>query len=216
MGVVHPNPPHAGWWHNSTMPKIIGATIAEHREVTRARLFDALSLLMAERGFDAITLADIAAEAGVGRTAVYNHFADKEALLIAYIEHETEQYLELLAVDLSEASPLEQLRLYIRRQFQLKQFFHFAPGPALSQVVSPDTRVRMHRHVELVEAHLHRILRDAITAGLIPPQDVEAVAKLIHACITGRSAPGTEPERTRFVEATERFVLQGLGMRLPQ
>lgn len=88
------------------MPKIIGATIAEHREVTRTRLFDALAHLMATRGFDAITLADIATEAGVGRTAVYNHFADKEALLIEFIEHETTQYLGLLAADLgADASP---------------------------------------------------------------------------------------------------------------
>ncbi|MBN9374306.1 MAG: TetR family transcriptional regulator, partial [Cellulomonas sp.] len=58
------------------MPKIIGGSLREHREQTRRRLFDALSALMADHGFDTITLADIATTAGVGRTAVYNHFED--------------------------------------------------------------------------------------------------------------------------------------------
>jgi len=213
-GTWHGPPNHfrAGGGRISPMPKIIGATIAEHREVTRTRLFDALAHLMATRGFDAITLADIATEAGVGRTAVYNHFADKEALLIEFIEHETTQYLGLLAADLgADASPLEQLQLYIRRQFELKRFFHFAPGPVLTRVVSPDTAQRIHRHVELVEEHLQGILADAIAAGLIPDQDIHVACRLIHACVTGRPAPEREPERTHFIDGTERFLLRGLG-----
>ncbi len=194
------------------MPKIIGTTIAEHREVTRNRLFDALARLMSERGFDSITLADIAAEAGVGRTAVYNHVADKEALLIAFIEHETREYLALLSDDAgSTASPLDRLRLHIRRQFELKPHYHFAPGPVLTRVVSPDTARRIRRHVELVEEHLEGILTEAISAGLIPDQDVRSVSRLIHACVSGRPAPAQEPERSRFIDATEQFLLRGLG-----
>ncbi|HEY5555152.1 MAG TPA: helix-turn-helix domain-containing protein, partial [Cellulomonas sp.] len=67
------------------MPKIIGGSLHEHREQTRRRLFAALSALMADRGFDVITLADVAAAADIGRTAVYNHFPDKESLLVAFI-----------------------------------------------------------------------------------------------------------------------------------
>ena len=52
------------------MPKIMGGSLAEHRERTRTALFDALSRLMAARSFDKITLSDVAAHAGVGRTAV--------------------------------------------------------------------------------------------------------------------------------------------------
>ena len=73
-------------WDAVTMPKIIGGSLHEHREQTRQRLFTALSTLMSERGFDAISFADIAAAAGVGRTAVYNHFSDKEALLMGFIK----------------------------------------------------------------------------------------------------------------------------------
>ena len=102
------------------MPKIIGGSLREHREQTRRRLFDALSSLMADRGFDTITLADIATTAGVGRTAVYNHFADKEALLVAFIADETDRYATLLQRRLDEIDdPVEQLRQYVRAQVRL-------------------------------------------------------------------------------------------------
>ena len=70
------------------MPKILGSSLAEHRERTRTALFQALSELMSQRSFDKITLSDVANHAGVGRTAVYNHFVDKEDLLLAFMEHE--------------------------------------------------------------------------------------------------------------------------------
>jgi len=78
------------------MPKIIGGSLREHREQTRDKLFDALSSLMADQRFESITLADIATTAGVGRTAVYNHFADKETLLVEFVAHETHEYAAAL------------------------------------------------------------------------------------------------------------------------
>ena len=70
------------------MPKIIGKSLSEHREQVRARVFDVLRHQLYERGFDAITLASVAAEAKLGRTAIYNHFPDKESLLVAFVEDE--------------------------------------------------------------------------------------------------------------------------------
>ena len=48
---------------------------------TRERLVTAAHAAFLDVGFDAVTLADIAARAGVTPAAVYNHFADKAELL---------------------------------------------------------------------------------------------------------------------------------------
>lgn len=48
---------------------------------TRAALGDALTRLMIARGYDALSVADICAEADVGRSAFYLHFAGKDNLL---------------------------------------------------------------------------------------------------------------------------------------
>lgn len=194
------------------MPKIIGSTLAEHREQVRSRLFRALAQLMDTAGFDTLTMSDIAAEAGVGRTSVYNHFADKESLLLAYIEHETSTFLAQLREALATVTdPEERLRVYVRQQVQLKATYHLAPGPDLRSIVSRETLRRLREHVREVERLLREILTDGIEAGRLPDQDLDAVVPLVHACLTGRDVPREPHERQRALDATEDFVLRAVG-----
>ncbi|MCL1871619.1 MAG: TetR/AcrR family transcriptional regulator [Promicromonosporaceae bacterium] len=196
------------------MPKIIGKSLHEHRQMTRQRLFTALSALMAERGFDTITLADIAAEAGVGRTAVYNHFPDKEALLLGFITHETEEYAHRLERSLEGVTdPVEQLRTYIRQQAQLARMFHLAPGPDLRTVLSRPTLARLREHAEIVETILRRIITAGIAAGDFPEQDIDPTVQLVNACLSGRLIPEDPVARERAVRAAESFVLRAVGAR---
>jgi AcrR family transcriptional regulator len=56
---------------------------AEVAASQRARLERAFVELLAERGYGAITIGDLAGRAGVSRGAFYAHFKDKEACLLA-------------------------------------------------------------------------------------------------------------------------------------
>ena len=167
---------------------------------------------MADRGFDAITLADIAGAAGIGRTAVYNHFPDKESLLLAFITHETDQWVASLerALDGVE-DPVEQMRAYVRQQAQLKRVFHLAPGPELRSVLSPGTRARLREHAEPVEELLRRILRTGIATGVFTDQPLETTVVLVNACLSSRGVPDDGPGREAAIAATEAFVLRALG-----
>lgn len=194
------------------MPKIIGGSLSEHRQQTRRKLFAALTALMTDQGFDAITLADIAAAAGIGRTAVYNHFPDKESLLLAFILDETEQYVATLERSLQGVrDPVEQLRTYVRQQAQLKRVFHLAPGPDLRTVLSRGTQARLREHAVVVEAVLRRILTEGIAAGAFPDQAVDTTVPLVNACLSSRSVPDEGPERATAIAATETFVLRAVG-----
>ncbi|AEE44419.1 TetR/AcrR family transcriptional regulator [Cellulomonas fimi] len=198
------------------MPKIIGGSLHEHREQTRSKLFAALSALMAERGFDAITLAEIAQAAGVGRTAVYNHFPDKESLLLGFITHETEQYTATLQRSLDDIDdPVEQLRTYVRQQANLKRVYHVAPGPELRSVLSRGAQQRVREHVVLVEQILRRILAAGLEAGVFPEQDLDTTVPLVNACLSGRGVPEAGADRERAIEQTETFVLRAVGALTP-
>ncbi|QTE29431.1 TetR/AcrR family transcriptional regulator [Pengzhenrongella sicca] len=198
------------------MPKIIGGSLHEHRVRTRQQLFAALASLMAERGFDAITLADIAATAGIGRTAVYNHFADKESLLLEFIAHETQQYVEALEAALSGVTdPVAQVRTYVRQQTQLAHAFHPGSGTDLRPMLSRGTRPRLRDHAVDVEAILRRIVAAGIASGAFPEQDLDTTVSLVHACLTGRGVPADGPAREHTLEATEAFVLRAVGARVP-
>jgi AcrR family transcriptional regulator len=196
------------------MPRIIGGSLQEHREQTRLKLFSALSELMADRGFDAITLAKIASVAGVGRTAVYNHFPDKESLLLGFITHETDQYVASLEKSLvGIEQPTEQLRAYVRLQIELKRDYYLAPGPDLRSVLSRPTQQRMRDHVVSVERILRRILTAGIASGDFPPQDIDTTVPLVNACLSGRGVPDDGDARERAIVTTETFVLRAVGAR---
>lgn len=203
-------------WQTVTMPKIIGGSLAEHRKQTRHKLFAALSTLMEDRGFDAITLAQIAKSAGIGRTAVYNHFPDKESLLVGFINHETREYVATLERALEDVvDPVEQLRTYVRAQMQLRRVFHLAPGPDLRTVLSRGTQKELRDHVVLVEGILRRIIEGGITSGAFPEQDLDVTVSLVHACLSGRTLGETEAGRREATRSTEAFVLRAVGADAP-
>ena len=69
------------------------ARLTRKGEATRARIVAAAAQLMYEQGVTEATLEDVRAAAGVSGSQIYHYFSDKQALLIAVIEHQTEAVL---------------------------------------------------------------------------------------------------------------------------
>lgn len=199
--------------HDVAVPKIRGASLAEHRTTTRAALFTALAALMREVGFDAVTLVEVAQRAGVGRTAIYNYFPDKESMLLEFIAEETGRYLGHVRTGLEEIDdPIEQLRTYARELLLLESYYHVNLGPALRDVVSAQARDRLREHIEAVEDVLRTVLGRGVAQGRIPPQELDITVPLVHSALTGRRLPDRDPDREAAIEAIERFVLGGVGV----
>jgi len=59
---------------------------------TQASLLDAAAVLVAEKGVEATSVADVAAQAGCSVGAVYHHFRDKQTLLYALFERMSEEF----------------------------------------------------------------------------------------------------------------------------
>jgi AcrR family transcriptional regulator len=87
----------------------------------REQLLDVTTLIIAEAGFQAVSIQSVARRAGISRPIVYEHFGDLPGLLEALVEREVERALEQVAetelVDLSAGDPselmLESLRAYL-------------------------------------------------------------------------------------------------------
>ena len=185
------------------MPKIIGESLASHRELTRARLFEALGSLMGEQSFESITMSQIAERAGVGRTAVYNHFADKEVLLLAYMREVTGEFARVLTQRLeAEPDPLMRLRIYIRSHLQMIGRYHVKAGQGASH---------LHDHAGVVGEVLIGILDEAMERGLIAQQNTLGAVHLIHATLQGQRLPQDPEHRESALMLVETFILRGLG-----
>lgn len=197
------------------MPKIIGTSLAEHRARVREKLFGALGELMEERGFEAVTLAQIAARAKVGRTSVYNHFADKEDLLLAFIEYETGHFVSNLRDALIDVNdPEQQLRVYVREQLMLQHGYQFTPGTDLRTVVSPETIARLREHVTDVALILRNIITRGTEDGIMPEQDLDTSVQLVHSCLQGWTLSPAGPRREHEINEVTDFVLRAVGIRI--
>ncbi|GAA2087500.1 TetR/AcrR family transcriptional regulator [Aeromicrobium tamlense] len=186
--------------YSTDVPKIIGDSLEEHRATMRRRVFDALVELLRERPFDLITMADLATHAGVGRSSLYNHFKDKEAVVVAFATDETSRYLEQLNASLADrTTPTERLETYVRHHVDTSKDFHIGLGPELRAMLSPESVTAMREHVVAVEQVLRQILIDGVASGEFTVDDVDATVSLLHATLSARHA--SADTTTRFVLA---------------
>jgi len=61
---------------------------------TRERLIEAAAEVLREKGLSHLSTREVARAAGVAEGALYHHFADKNALILAVIARHSPQYLE--------------------------------------------------------------------------------------------------------------------------
>ncbi|WP_410669730.1 TetR/AcrR family transcriptional regulator [Amycolatopsis sp. cmx-4-68] len=195
------------------MPKILGESLEAHRREVRARVFDVLRAQLYERGFDAITLAGIAAAAGVGRTALYNHFPDKESLLVAFVEDEAARYVTRLteAVE-AHADPVDQLATFVRLQLRVLAEYHMPPGTALASALAPAAYQRISAHADPITDRLRAILAGGVDLDRWPVEDPDVLIPMITAALGNRTLVDGPPEQLEdVIEAAVRFVLRAVG-----
>lgn len=80
------------------------------KERTRRLIFESASRLFAERGFDAVTIAEVARAADVSEMTVFNHFPTKEDLFFGGMEFFEERLLEAVRERAPGSSVLDAFR----------------------------------------------------------------------------------------------------------
>ena len=85
------------------------------RLATRQAISDAATRLFLERGFDHVTVDEIAAAADVGRMTVFNHFPRKEDMFFDRDEEGREMLRDALRQRDPSVAPIETLRLLAHR-----------------------------------------------------------------------------------------------------
>ncbi|MDJ0639300.1 MAG: TetR/AcrR family transcriptional regulator [Paracoccaceae bacterium] len=91
------------------------ADLETSRSNTKDILRDHARRLFAERGYEGVSMRDIAGSVGVQQSAIYNHFASKQHLLVDLMVDHMEDLIRSMraAVDF-RATPREQLESFVR------------------------------------------------------------------------------------------------------
>jgi AcrR family transcriptional regulator len=149
------------------------------RRQTRQAIAEAAMRLFAERGFDAVTVAEIAEEAGVAKVTLFKYFPTKESLVL---EAPSDDPARIVAAREPGQSALAALRSYYRA---------FAADPGIDSPEELIARMRVIAASPALTASLHRSLdrqRDALAETLAgepgaPPGDL--IPYLVAAQISG-------------------------------
>ncbi|MEU1816826.1 helix-turn-helix domain-containing protein [Streptomyces roseifaciens] len=84
------------------------------KAATRQKIADAALQLFLERGYDAVGIRDVAAEADVAVTTLFSHFASKEALVF----EQDDDFEQRLTQAVTGRAPHESLIPALRREIQ--------------------------------------------------------------------------------------------------
>ena len=162
---------------------------ARPRKVTDDDVFMAVQRSMSRLGPGDLTLADIAAEAGVTAGLLVQRFGSKRELLLALSERFSSGTAEMFEELRRGRSPLAAIRAYS------DGMAHLASSPAALarnfaylqiDLTDPDFRKHLAKQARESRLELQKLIRSAIDAGeLVPSTNPKQLARTIEAIVSG-------------------------------
>ena len=160
---------------------------------TRQRILDKALELFAARGYDSVSVGEIAAAVGIRAPSLYNHFPGKQAIFDAIVRSTAEQYeadtdkidihVQNVAQDIpvfteiSEDALFEKVRQIFEYSLRNETVSRFRRMMTIEQFRSPElAALYSRRYVERVTKYHAGIFRSLIAAGELRDEDAGAMA----------------------------------------
>jgi len=147
-------------------------------EETHALLTDTAVRLISEKGVEALSLAELAREAGVNRTTVYYHFSDRDALVREVRGWSAAQLAKAFSIDASPKDRADYILRFVLDNPELIKLWiddFLAPGdireryPEWDNLVSGvAARFAKERPGEEIDAELYCV--NMLTVAMIGPR----------------------------------------------
>jgi TetR/AcrR family transcriptional regulator of autoinduction and epiphytic fitness len=93
---------------------------AQMLQAREAAIVQTVNRLLAEKGFDAMTVDEVAANVGIAKASLYKHFPSKEDLAAAAMVHVMQRAQAFLSSLAAADAPVDKLRAVARWMMQLK------------------------------------------------------------------------------------------------
>ncbi len=172
--------------------------------------------LIFERGYEAMSLRQLAAEVGIQAGSLYNHISTKQELLFDLIKDHINELLRQLDRTLQgKEEPLERLRAFVA--------FHVTYHMTRKRevfIANSELRSLEPKNYDVIvalrgryEKRLADILADGVAKGVFEVADVQVATFAIIALLTGLCTwyrPGGRLTREAIVDAHEKLVLSGV------
>ena len=189
-------------------------------EARRAAILDAASAVFSARGYHSASIDDIAAEAGVSKALIYEHFASKQELygdLIARNARELTQRLAGALVGLELESSAERLAAGLDAFFAFVEERRDAWRMLFRDASDPESAAVLERMLEQVTAEVTVLIsQDPGASALDSAQEQRALRMLAEMLVGGAQSMANwwtdhpDAPRSQLVEIAMDFAWLGL------
>ena len=170
------------------MPSLWADDLDAHRKLVLGRLLDAYEELRAVHGPDGVTLAAVAARAGLARSAVYNYVANKHDLILTHAARGLAAGHQRLADAVGrQPDPAQALAAYITETLRVHSETP-AAGDELMGMLSPEEQRELVALLQPTRDLLDRILTSGVADGTFTTDPARA-ADLVWAVLAGYRVP---------------------------
>jgi AcrR family transcriptional regulator len=165
------------------------------RQLLRDEILQAARELVAEKGFAATSMDELASRAGISKPTLYSHFATKDDLVVAAMTQLMQRLIDVIEQEIVGQTPLQSLLLLLRHSIML--LFTEGRGayrpidPELIQLVS--SREETQHYMQRFDSTIRDLVQQGIQRGEINPVlDPQAVVLAFHGLIhaTKMELPG--------------------------
>ena len=196
------------------------------QEDTKQKILDKALELFSTRGYDAVSVGEIAKAVGIKAPSLYNHFPSKQAIFDAIVESTAAQYeadIDKIAIHVQNAAQdipcfteitadalFEKVRQIFEYSVHNETVSRFRRMMNIAQFRSPElAALYSERYVDRVAAYHAGIFRALIASGEITAEDPDALAMMYVApVITLLGVCDRQPEREReCLEKLQNHVL---------
>ena len=178
-----------------------GTPRAEAERNQRERLFAAMVATVAEKGYEATTVADLVKLSGVSRSAFYRHYDDKQACFLAAVEAMVEPTLQRIGSDESAPAGVERARRAFESLIELIVSQPAAAKMCIVEVYAagPEGAALVDRSMDQATALTARLLEQVPEREGLPIELVRALVGGIQKMIHKRLYRGQEEELLELV-----------------
>jgi AcrR family transcriptional regulator len=189
------------------MPKIQAPTVALHRELRRQQLMDAAMELALAHGAESITVAAVAAKAGLARSSIYEYFASSADLVADLVLEELDYYTGRLAHAIEGATdPYNRIELWITESLRYVADGRHMLVKSLNTINTPQERKE-----EILLGHrrmMAPLQNSLVEAGIANTRAAAALLASVTDAASIRIDAGNEAELE--IQSAVAFALAGL------